>query len=51
MTMLDHAENELMVDILGHGSYDNLDEPIPWSNRSDVMMGLTIAFLVGGYYI
>ncbi|KAK9423793.1 hypothetical protein SUNI508_03809 [Seiridium unicorne] len=40
-----YDENELLWDILGPGDYDNLDEPIPWSNKKSTLMGLTITFM------
>lgn len=41
-----YDENELLWDILGPPEYNNLDEPIPWSNKKSTLMGLTITFMV-----
>ncbi|KAH8199254.1 hypothetical protein TruAng_006594 [Truncatella angustata] len=41
-----YDENELLWDILGPPDYDNLDEPVPWSNKKSTIMGLTITFML-----
>ncbi|KAI1841350.1 hypothetical protein JX265_013450 [Neoarthrinium moseri] len=41
-----YDENEPMLDILDPSDYDNLNDPIPWSNKKPTIMGLTITFLL-----
>lgn len=35
-----------IIYILGEPEYDNLGEPTPWSNKPEILKGLTITFLV-----
>lgn len=35
-----------LIYVMGKPEYNNLDEPTPWSNRPEVLKGLTITFLV-----
>ncbi|KAH8681765.1 hypothetical protein BX600DRAFT_31080 [Xylariales sp. PMI_506] len=39
-------ENELLIDVLGPSDYDNFGEPVPWSNKRQNILGLTITFLI-----
>ncbi|KAI0127162.1 hypothetical protein BJ170DRAFT_595043 [Xylariales sp. AK1849] len=44
--MSGNDENELLINVLGPGDYDNLDEPTPWSNKKSTLMGLPITFMI-----
>jgi hypothetical protein len=41
-----YDENELLLNLLGPGDYDNFNEPTPWANKKSSLMGLTITFMV-----